>query len=98
PIWRLLHNHLKLFLGESLQHARFNGFNAVQARLVGSETFYRRNTVAFEEKLSSNFFTITIYPSAQASFFNEVHFSRDLTFLQKDLPGRHFFFFKIRAK
>src|SRR5690606_38040612 len=95
---RLFYHHLKLLLCDGLQNAGFYGFNAVQTRLVGSETLNGRNAVTLKEKLRGDFLTIIIYPGTQTTFFNEVHFSANFPFLQKDGFCRNLYLFEKRLK
>src|SRR5690606_17057879 len=95
---RLFYHHLKFLLCDGLQNAGFYGFNAVQTRLVGSETLNGSNAVTFKEKLRGNFFTVIVYPGTQTTFFNEIHFFANFPFLQKDGSRRNFFLFKVGAE
>lgn len=97
-VGRLLYNHLKFLLRDGLQNARFNGFDAVQARLVGSETFDGRNAVALKEKLRRDFFAVVVHPGTQATFFNEVHCFGNFPFLQQDGSRRSFHLFEKRGE
>lgn len=95
---RLLYNPLKLLLRDGLQNARFNGFDAVQARLVGSETFDGRNAVALKEKLGSDFFAVVVHPGTQATLFDKEHRFGNFSFLQQDGSCRSFHLLKKRRE
>lgn len=78
---KTFHNALKILLGNGLQNTGLYTFNTVETWLVRSETFERRNAVAFKEKLGGNFFPVIVDPGSQTTLFDKEHPPGDFPFL-----------------
>lgn len=59
----------------------FNAFDGKQTRLVRDKAFYRRNTVAFKEKLEGDVGAVVIKAYPKATLFYIERLFGDLAFL-----------------